>query len=188
MGAACRAARSPSYQVASLTESFQQINGVRGKFSASGQHVSKLSKQTDGGDILVPLTESLYVPAKLATAESVLGMCAQAWALFRAPVHALRSSTSVHARCIGRTATHTRTARAPAADRDLPPRAVDVGTGYYVEKSAAGAKDYCDRKVKLLEANMGKLSQQLGQRKEQLEVVNQVFHQVRASEVQEPLG
>jgi prefoldin alpha subunit len=116
--------------VASLTESFQQINGVRGKFSASGQHVSKLSKQTDGGDILVPLTESLYVPAKLATAESVL---------------------------------------------------VDVGTGYYVEKSAAGAKDYCDRKVKLLEANMGKLSQQLGQRKEQLEVVNQVFHQKMAA-------
>jgi prefoldin alpha subunit len=125
-----RFAEQLNQEVASLTESFQQINGVRGKFSASGQHVSKLSKQTDGGDILVPLTESLYVPAKLATAESVL---------------------------------------------------VDVGTGYYVEKSAAGAKDYCDRKVKLLEANMGKLSQQLGQRKEQLEVVNQVFHQKMAA-------
>ncbi|XP_022141646.1 probable prefoldin subunit 5 [Momordica charantia] len=34
---------------------------------------------------------------------------------------------------------------------------VDVGTGYFVEKTMAEGKDYCDRKIKLLKSNYDQL-------------------------------
>lgn len=34
---------------------------------------------------------------------------------------------------------------------------VDVGTGYFIEKTMAEGKDYCDRKIKLLKSNFDQL-------------------------------
>lgn len=34
---------------------------------------------------------------------------------------------------------------------------VDVGTGYFIEKTMAEGKDYCDRKIKLLRSNFDQL-------------------------------
>ncbi|GAB4839623.1 Prefoldin subunit 5 [Ancistrocladus abbreviatus] len=39
------------------------------------------------------------------------------------------------------------------ADRVL----VDVGTGYFIEKTMAGGKDYCQRKINLLKSNYDQL-------------------------------
>eukprot|EP00793_Prasinoderma_coloniale_P003949 PRCOL_00006790-RA len=125
-----RLAEQLNQETSALQDSYQQMGGVKGKFEASSRAVDRLTKQEDGAEILVPLTESLYVPAQLATSESLM---------------------------------------------------VDIGTGYYVDKSTAGAKDYCARKAKMLDDNMAKLRGQLSQRRQNLEVVNQVFHQKMAA-------
>ena len=59
-------------ETTALQDSFQQIGGVKGKFEASSRAIDRLTKQEDGAEILVPLTESLYVPAQLATSENLM--------------------------------------------------------------------------------------------------------------------
>ncbi|XP_050946240.1 prefoldin subunit 5-like [Cucumis melo] len=38
---------------------------------------------------------------------------------------------------------------------------VDVGTGYFIEKTMADGKDYCERKIKLLRSNFDQLIEQI---------------------------
>ena len=73
------------------------------RFVESGESLTRMNKDADGKDVLVPLTGSMYVPGKLTNADKVT---------------------------------------------------VDIGTGYYVEKSSKDAKDYFDRKVKFVTENM----------------------------------
>ncbi|KAK1256512.1 putative prefoldin subunit 5 [Acorus gramineus] len=47
------------------------------------------------------------------------------------------------------------------ADRVL----VDVGTGYFIEKTTAEGKDYCDRKISLLKSNYDELMEVASKRK-----------------------
>ncbi|KAL3896705.1 MAG: hypothetical protein SGCHY_003894 [Lobulomycetales sp.] len=55
-----------------LTGSFGTLKTALAKFNASGQSVATLSPENADKQILVPLTESLYVPAKLASVSSVI--------------------------------------------------------------------------------------------------------------------
>ena len=78
-------------------------NLVLRRFQESGDSLSKMTQDSDGKQVLVPLTGSMYVPGQLANPDKVV---------------------------------------------------VDIGTGYYVEKSSKKAKEYFDRKVKFVTENM----------------------------------
>ncbi|XP_068651070.1 prefoldin subunit 5-like [Aristolochia californica] len=42
---------------------------------------------------------------------------------------------------------------------------VDVGTGYFIEKTMEGGKDYCDRKINLLKSNYDELMEVASKKK-----------------------
>jgi prefoldin alpha subunit len=52
---------------------------------------------------------------------------------------------------------------------------LDVGTGYFVEKSPADGVDYCKRKVGLVRENMEKLIEVIAAKRKQATQVQQVF-------------
>eukprot|EP00249_Psilotum_nudum_P003215 c16584_g1_i1 orf=369-827(-) len=52
---------------------------------------------------------------------------------------------------------------------------VDVGTGYYVEKSVEAGKQYCERKINFLKANNDKLVQVAAEKRSAAEQVTAVL-------------
>ncbi|KAL3689368.1 hypothetical protein R1sor_015677 [Riccia sorocarpa] len=52
---------------------------------------------------------------------------------------------------------------------------VDVGTGYYIEKSVPDGKDYCDRKINFLKANHDKLVEVANDKRDTAEQVSLVL-------------
>ena len=75
--------------------------------------MSRMNQDSDGKQVLVPLTGSMYVPGQLANPDKVV---------------------------------------------------VDIGTGYYVEKSSKNAQEYFNRKVKFVTENMERV-QSIGNEK-----------------------
>ena len=55
---------------------------------------------------------------------------------------------------------------------------VEVGAGYFVEKSTEKAKEYCDKKVKMLNENGGKVAEIIQVKKLQLQKI-QIEYQKR---------
>ncbi|KAG7087343.1 hypothetical protein E1B28_013319 [Marasmius oreades] len=55
-----------------LTNSFTQLKQAQAKFKACMENVNELKPQNEDKPILVPLTNSLYVPGKISNAEHVL--------------------------------------------------------------------------------------------------------------------
>ncbi|KAM3967014.1 prefoldin 5 [Aphomia sociella] len=53
-------------------DSLQTLKIAQSKFVESGESVEKMSPDTKGKTILVPLTESMYVPGTIADAENVI--------------------------------------------------------------------------------------------------------------------
>jgi len=101
-----------------LSTSFGQLRTAGTKYSASRAALDNLSE----GEVLVPLTSSLYVPGTVVDSNNVL---------------------------------------------------VEVGAGYYVNKQKQQAKEFCERKIKMLRENMDKVSNLITQRKRTLEAVVQ---------------
>ncbi|PWW76324.1 Prefoldin alpha subunit [Tuber magnatum] len=54
---------------------------------------------------------------------------------------------------------------------------VDVGTGYYVEKSAADAEEFYTGKVKALTENLGELEKIVAQKSQSVQVVENILRQ-----------
>eukprot|EP00873_Tetraselmis_striata_P006664 jgi/Tetstr1/426928/TSEL_017141.t1 len=52
---------------------------------------------------------------------------------------------------------------------------IDVGTGYYVEKSCDEGKDFCSRKVDMLQKNIQNLLPQIRQKQELMNQVGRVY-------------
>ncbi|GLJ35818.1 hypothetical protein SUGI_0719160 [Cryptomeria japonica] len=52
---------------------------------------------------------------------------------------------------------------------------IDVGTGYYVEKSMSEGKEYCERKINFLKANHDKLVEVATEKKNAADQVNLVL-------------
>lgn len=107
-----------------LTESLANLQKAVGRYHTSGRALEGMSEETEGKEMLVPLTSSLYVPGKLGDVSHVL---------------------------------------------------LDVGTGYFLEKSPADGVDYCKRKVQLVRDNMEKLIEVISQKRKQATQVQQVF-------------
>ena len=55
-----------------FTESIQQLKIAQVKFVESGDCIEKLTPETTGQDLLVPLTSCMYVPGKIADSENLL--------------------------------------------------------------------------------------------------------------------
>ena len=115
-----------------LQSNFSSLRSAQSKFTASAAAVEAYAAEAAaaGGarDALVPLTSSLYVPARLA------------------------------------------------ADAEL---LVDIGTGYFVGKRAAEAREVLLKKAALLKANTDNLQKVLQQKQANLETVNEVLMQRR---------
>ncbi|XP_024878017.1 prefoldin subunit 5 [Temnothorax curvispinosus] len=89
-------------------DSLHTLKIAQSRFQESGSCLEKITPNTEGSEILVPLTGSMYVTGKLADANNVI---------------------------------------------------VDIGTGYYAEKSVVDAKDYFKRKVEYVTEQMEKIQQ-----------------------------
>jgi prefoldin alpha subunit len=93
-----------------------------------------MKEETEGKEMLVPLTGSLYVPGKLGIVDKVL---------------------------------------------------MDIGTGYFVEKSPEQGVDYCKRKINLVRENMEKLIEVITEKRKQAMQVTQTFQaKMQAMEAQ----
>merc|ERR1712149_124276 len=60
-----------------FTNSLQQLRIATAKFQESLQSVSKLDNTTDGHEIMVPMTSSLYVHGKLKDTDTLQGYLKQ---------------------------------------------------------------------------------------------------------------
>ena len=85
-----------------LTGRYAQLRAAAARLNASQLAVSELSPASEGKEVMVPLTESVYVPGKI---------------------------------------------------RDPNKFLVDLGTGFYVEKSSKDTMAFLDRKLKLVDVN-----------------------------------
>ena len=64
----------------------------------------------------------------------------------------------------------------PGIHGDTDTILLDIGTGYFVEKSPEDGVDYCKRKVNMVRENMEKLLEFIQQKQNQAAQVNQVFN------------
>ena len=107
-----------------LTQNYAGLMNAQSRFAESKRSMNALTPGADGKAVLVPLTQSLYVPGRLSDTRKVL---------------------------------------------------VDIGTGYYVEKTVEKAKQFMDRKVKFLEQNTNSLGELIGTKQKNLKAVVQVM-------------
>lgn len=59
-------------EVTAYSESLQMLSKAVSRYHASGVAIEALSKEEAGKEMLVPLTESLYVPGKIKSTDKVL--------------------------------------------------------------------------------------------------------------------
>jgi len=85
-----------------LTGRYAQLRAAAARLTASSTAISELSPASDGKEVMIPLTESVYVPGILRQPNNLL---------------------------------------------------VEIGTGFYVEKTAAETHKFLDRKLKIVDSN-----------------------------------
>ncbi|KAF3939487.1 hypothetical protein ABW19_dt0206380 [Dactylella cylindrospora] len=108
-----------------LTASFQKLRTAQAKFRECVKAVQNgVNPEMEGKTILIPLTQSLYVPGTLEDTQNVL---------------------------------------------------VDVGTGYYVEKSTDKAIEFYNDKIKTVGANLDELEKIVTQKTQNAKVVEDVL-------------
>jgi len=89
-------------QLQALTSRYAQLRAAAARLSASDQAVLELGPSSEGKQVMVPLTSSLYVPGKIHEPNKLL---------------------------------------------------VELGTGFYAEKSSKDCSAFLQRKLKLVDAN-----------------------------------
>mmetsp|Transcript_7576 Transcript_7576/g.17374 ORF Transcript_7576/g.17374 Transcript_7576/m.17374 type:complete len:166 (+) Transcript_7576:16-513(+) len=104
-----------------LTNRYATLRAAAVRLKASQDAVSELSPTSEGRDVMVPLTSSLYVPGKLRDPDRLL---------------------------------------------------VEIGTGFYVEKSAKDTGSFLERKMKLVDANSENITKAIQMTRRNIESVN----------------
>ena len=104
-----------------LMTRFQQFRAAAARLNASMLAVSEITPASEGKEVLVPLTESVYVPGKL---------------------------------------------------RDPSKLLVELGTGFYAEKSPKETKGFLERKLKIVDANSENLTKALTATRQNVEQVS----------------
>ncbi|XP_072375317.1 prefoldin subunit 5-like [Diabrotica undecimpunctata] len=59
-------------EVSLFQESLASLKVAQGKYQTSGETLEKITAESEGQDILVPLTGSMYVPGKLHDTQNVI--------------------------------------------------------------------------------------------------------------------
>ncbi|KAJ1830912.1 subunit of tubulin prefoldin [Coemansia sp. RSA 2711] len=100
-------------EISELTAAFSQMKQAQAAFRECKGCIEAMTPENQHKTVLIPLSNSLYVPGTLANIDSVV---------------------------------------------------VDVGTGYYVEKSTADAKTYYDGKIDYVQDNAKKIQETVEQK------------------------
>ncbi|KAJ6602773.1 Prefoldin alpha-like protein [Mycena vulgaris] len=100
-----------------LTNSFAQLKQAQAKFKACIENVAEIKPANKGKTILVPLTNSLYVPGKLSDPDHVI---------------------------------------------------VDVGTGYFVQKTREQALKHYSAKVEYIRTNLETLEDTISKKRDNM--------------------
>ncbi|KAJ6629881.1 Prefoldin alpha-like protein [Mycena sp. CBHHK59/15] len=100
-----------------LTNSFAQLKQAQAKFKACIENVAEVKPANKGKTILVPLTNSLYVPGKLSDPDHVI---------------------------------------------------VDVGTGYFVQKTREQALKHYSSKVEYIRTNLETLEETISKKRDNM--------------------
>ena len=93
-------------EVKQLSDNFGQLRLAKSKYDQSGDSLSAMTAENDGKEVMVPLTQSMYVPGNIASCDEVM---------------------------------------------------VDIGTGYFVQKTVEGAKEYMKRRSDFLGERLNEL-------------------------------
>lgn len=104
----------------SLMARFQQFRAAAARLNASMSAVSEITPSSEGKDVLLPLTESVYVPGKI---------------------------------------------------RDPTKLMVELGTGFYAERTPKEANGFLERKLKIVDANSENLTKALTATRQNVEQV-----------------
>ena len=104
-----------------LMARFQQFRAAAARLNASMLAVSEITPASEGKEVLIPLTESVYVPGKLRDPNRLL---------------------------------------------------VELGTGFYAEKSPKETKGFLERKLKIVDANSENLTKALTATRQNIEQVS----------------
>ncbi|KAJ6511197.1 Prefoldin alpha-like protein [Mycena sanguinolenta] len=107
-----------------LTNSFGQLKQAQAKFKACIENVAEIKPANKGKTILVPLTNSLYVPGKLSDPDHVI---------------------------------------------------VDVGTGYFVQKTREQAVKHYSAKVEYIRSNLETLQDTISKKQDNVNTVISVM-------------
>lgn len=107
-------------RIQALTSRFSQLRAAAARLGASQMAVSELTPASEGKEVMVPLTESVYVPGKI---------------------------------------------------RDPTKLLVEIGTGFYVEKTSKDTTAFLDRKLKLVDANTDQLTKAISVTQQNLESI-----------------
>lgn len=113
-----------SEELEEITQHYASLRNAQSRLNSCRTTVSELAPTPEGTEILVPLTQSLYVPGNTSEADKVL---------------------------------------------------IDVGTGYYVEKTLPRAKDYIDKRIAVVNTNAESVAQLLMQKEQSLRMVSGYF-------------
>ena len=103
-----------------LTARFSQLRTVAARLSASHEAVTALKASSDGVDVMVPMTESVYIPGKVKDSNKLL---------------------------------------------------VELGTGFFCEKSAKDTLAYLERKRKLVDANSENVTKVIAASRHNIEAI-----------------
>ncbi|KAL0233289.1 hypothetical protein GEMRC1_012034 [Eukaryota sp. GEM-RC1] len=126
-------AKQTEQELSILRSSIVQLRSAQGRFKQSRDSLDQVSSTPVGSEMLIPLTESLYVPGVARENEHVL---------------------------------------------------VELGTGFFSEKSVPQAKEYFSRKIKYLEGRIKELTETFDQKKQLLQVTVQVLQSQQAAQTQ----
>jgi len=113
-------------EIQTVTSAIENYQLVMSRFVESRKTIKQIEDQphAEGQEIMVPVTQSMYVPGKLKDANKVL---------------------------------------------------IDVGTGYFVERTRGDADDFCKRKIELLRKEIEKLEPVLRSRYESKQSIDEVI-------------
>merc|ERR1712050_96643 len=119
-------------EIQTFTDAIQNYELVMNKFVEARKTLKQVGEQPQAENqrILVPVTQSMYVPGKLKDANKVL---------------------------------------------------IDIGTGYFVEKTRGDADDFCKRKIELLRQEIEKVAPVLRSRYESKQAVDEVLINMQKS-------
>ena len=105
-------------------ENYKQLSMAKARFERSGASLAASRSAEPNANMLVPISNSVFVPGTLDTEEPVL---------------------------------------------------VDIGTGYFVQKSVTQAEEIMEKKVKFLTGNLNRLRQHIEVKQQELQMIKSIL-------------